>query len=269
MLAGTYQSMGVPLNFVPTDVSGLLVWLRSDMGLFQDSAGTTPATANDDPVGLWQDQSGNANPASQPFNDALRGALKLNVQNGQPAVRFASASSQNLRFLTAAALAAVQNVTGFSMWVVCKSITSATDMSVLGWDTAAADNVRVSLARNIDGTNAGRLSLAVRRLDGDTRTTVDGGVGSYTDGVFDIEAAVCDFGSGIYRLRKNGSVLGFTSTGSAGATTNAASAFARLGGAQQLFFNGDVGEILVYQKVPTDLEISRIEGYLNTRWGVY
>jgi hypothetical protein len=43
------------------------IWLdASDYStLFQDSAGSTPVTANSQPVGLWQDKSGNGNHVTQ------------------------------------------------------------------------------------------------------------------------------------------------------------------------------------------------------------
>lgn len=49
----------------PTDIPGLKLWLRSDIGAYQDDAATVPATANNDPVAVWQDYSGNNNHAIQ------------------------------------------------------------------------------------------------------------------------------------------------------------------------------------------------------------
>jgi len=47
-----------------TGANGL--WLETDLTtLFQDSAGTTPVTTTTNPVGLWQDKSGNNNHVSQ------------------------------------------------------------------------------------------------------------------------------------------------------------------------------------------------------------
>lgn len=49
--------------FSPLSLPGLALWLdASDLGtLFQDSALTTAATADGDPVGGWRDKSGNGN----------------------------------------------------------------------------------------------------------------------------------------------------------------------------------------------------------------
>lgn len=50
-------------GFTPQDVSGLVAWYDpSDLSsMFQDSAMTTPVTANNDPVGAIRDKSGNGN----------------------------------------------------------------------------------------------------------------------------------------------------------------------------------------------------------------
>ena len=52
---------------VPAQIPGLLFWIEPRLGgLYQDSAGTTtPAAANDDPVGFAPDLSGNGFPAIQ------------------------------------------------------------------------------------------------------------------------------------------------------------------------------------------------------------
>ena len=252
--------------FSPTDVPGLAVWLKSESGLFQDSAGTTPATANDDPVGLWQDQSGAGNHVTQATAGA-RPLLKTAVQNGRNTVRF-DGTNDSLAF-SAAGLALCQNQGAFSMWVVCMSSSSATDMRVLGWDSNVAGNIRVALVRNLDAGAAGVLSLAGRRLDADARFAVNGAAASYTDGVFDIEAALYNFAGNSAALRKNGAELATGATGGAGSTSNTASAAAALGAAQTLVFAGDVGEVLVYQAVPSAGNIASIETYLNGRWAVY
>src|SRR5262249_3142078 len=45
--------------FDPLTLTNLSLWLKGDAGTYQDSGFVTPATADGDPVGGWQDQSGN------------------------------------------------------------------------------------------------------------------------------------------------------------------------------------------------------------------
>lgn len=268
MITGTYQSMGQKLVFSPSDVANLVGWFRADAGTYQDSAGTTQALTNADPVGLWQDQSGQGNHVSQPV-DAVRPTLRLAVRLGLPVIRFSLASTQSLRFLTAGGLDLARNVTALSVWVACVSTTTPADARVVGWDTNAVGNARYALVRNLGGTAANRLSAIFRRLDADARTDLDGGANTYANGTWDIEALVGNFSTMTFQLRKNGLTINFSSLGSGGSTSDTASADARIGGAQTQWFDGDVGEVLVYQSVPTDTEISRIEGYLNSRWGTF
>lgn len=72
-------------SFAPTDITGLELWLKADAGVWQDSAKTTAADEDDDPVGAWEDQSGNGNDATQD-TAGNKLAWKNNIVNGKPAL---------------------------------------------------------------------------------------------------------------------------------------------------------------------------------------
>lgn len=72
-------------NFTPRSISGLVLYVRSDVGTFQDSAMTTPATAADDPVGGWRDQSGQGNHLIQ-ATSTKRPLLKHSIWGTRPAL---------------------------------------------------------------------------------------------------------------------------------------------------------------------------------------
>ena len=86
-----YRTLGfggiAEAEFDPTTIPGCAIWLRSDMGVYEDQAKTTPATDDGDVVGAWEDQSGNAHDALQPTT-SKKPLLKLNIVNGHPAIRF-------------------------------------------------------------------------------------------------------------------------------------------------------------------------------------
>lgn len=71
--------------FVPTDLTGLELWLDAAVGVYQDSAGTTPVASNNDPVGKWTDQSGKANHFTQ-ATAGSRPTYKTAVQNSLPGI---------------------------------------------------------------------------------------------------------------------------------------------------------------------------------------
>jgi hypothetical protein len=79
-------------DILPVPPSGMRLWLRSDQGLYQDINGDTVASANDDPVGLWQDMSGNlghmASLVNDPEDKGHHPILKTNALNGHPVVEF-------------------------------------------------------------------------------------------------------------------------------------------------------------------------------------
>src|SRR5690242_121198 len=74
-------------QFSPTIVPGLVGWYKADGTLWQDSARTTPVVANSDPVGAWDDASGNNNHLLQ-ATAGKRPLYKVNILGGKPAVLF-------------------------------------------------------------------------------------------------------------------------------------------------------------------------------------
>lgn len=47
--------------FSPADIPGLKLWLKGDVGVFKDTAGTDPVASDGDTVVLWKDQSAEGN----------------------------------------------------------------------------------------------------------------------------------------------------------------------------------------------------------------
>lgn len=88
-LAGSLNPLAAARTtpFSPAKVSGLVLWLDSRRGLFQDTAGTNPVSADGQSVQRWEDQSGSGNHATQ--GTALRIPTYTAVAaNGQPEVVF-------------------------------------------------------------------------------------------------------------------------------------------------------------------------------------
>ena len=73
-------------TFTPASIAGLTLWLKADVGAYQDSGGTTPCT-NGTTVAVWKDQSGNGNDASQ-VTGAARPTFTTGELNGLPGVVF-------------------------------------------------------------------------------------------------------------------------------------------------------------------------------------
>lgn len=74
--------------------TGNVLWLRADNGVYTNTGGTIPAV-NGDPVGRWDDQSGNNRHASH-GTVTERPNLITNVVNGLPVLRFVAADGDRL-----------------------------------------------------------------------------------------------------------------------------------------------------------------------------
>jgi hypothetical protein len=74
--------------FSPASIGNLQLWLdASDAStLFQNSNGTTAASADGDPVGYWGDKSGNSNHCLQ-TDGTKKPLLKTSIQNSKNVVR--------------------------------------------------------------------------------------------------------------------------------------------------------------------------------------
>lgn len=71
------------------------------------------------------------------------------------------------------------------------------------------------------------------------------------------------------RFKVNGTQITLSFTGSVGTTTNASNTEFVVGGYNGAeFFDGDVGELIIFDIKLIDPEIASVENYLKTRWGI-
>lgn len=102
-------------GFSPLDVPGLALWFDAGAGLFTTAAGSTPATANADPVGRWEDQSGKGRHATQ-ATAGQRPTLATAFVNGRPALAFSAASFQGLATAAFGPLAQPNTIFAVARW---------------------------------------------------------------------------------------------------------------------------------------------------------
>ncbi|MBK9122796.1 MAG: hypothetical protein IPM16_06700 [Chloroflexi bacterium] len=252
--------------FVPTDISGLALWLDASDSttLFQDSAGTTPATANDDVIGRWADKSGNGNHATQETT-ANKPLLKTAVQNGLNTVR-GDGTDDSLSF-TGSGLALFQNVAYAYTFIVVDANSTSGQKVAFAFGYHITNGARYYIE---DGLSANKWDWRGRRLDGDSATVAYSGTNH--GGVPVLLTAAVAFASGSAVLRQNGTQVG-TATPSTGSTSNTASFAARLFAADNgaFFSPADIAEVLVYtpSSAMSADDITAVEAYLNAKWAVY
>lgn len=89
---------GISAVFSPVDLSGLFAWFdASDIDTVYQDTGKTLVSSSTDPIGAWEDKSGNGNDLLQ-STEALKLTYRTNQVNGLPAVRSDNDTMQTVTF---------------------------------------------------------------------------------------------------------------------------------------------------------------------------
>ena len=230
--------------FSPLSLPGLALWLdASDLGtLWQDSARTTAVAADADPVGAWDDKSGNARHVTQ-GTASKRPLYKTAIQNGRSVIRYDGVDD----FLfTASEFNLTQPTTAYIVFYA---------------DPLETDGVM------LDGYTSGRFSARVH--PGVPRASLYCGDVVYTSipsvapGAFGASAWI---GNGVSSvIRWNGVQVGSGDTSTSTLQTGAV--VGCHADVVSAFFLGDIAEILVYAAGHGAGELARVEDYLRAKWG--
>ncbi|HET6689897.1 MAG TPA: hypothetical protein VFG74_03440, partial [Miltoncostaeaceae bacterium] len=214
----------------PDQVAGVIAWL--------DASDASTITASGNAISRWADRSGHGNDATQavPGN---RPTTVAAVQNGRAVVRFASGGTQwlTLPSLTPRAILVAGRKQALGNANVIIGAAAASD-SYLAFGTSSG--LGNAIAQNGSGA-------ALAPSASEASWQVLGGV---------------DDGSSITAYR-NGAAGSGASTGGAvwavdGIAVNPSASF-RLA--------GDLGEVVLFDRVPTVADRQLMEGYLAWRWG--
>jgi len=250
-------------GFSPRDIDGLVLWLDAsdNVTLFQDSAGTTLAANDGDPVGLWQDKSGNNHHVSQPTT-SNKPQLKLNIQSGHPIVRGDGTDDYLSR---PDALGLIGNP-AITVFVVTKSASTIPIAGIItvGSITSSTNGKTLAFCEGTDGISYrfndgnevfGTAFFDVFRIGVWARPSGADYVGGdfYLNGV-EISATSSGNPTGIPALT-NESTRIFCRTASTGAVSD--------------WFGGDIAELLVYAATLSENDRQKVETYLNSKWAVY
>ena len=226
--------------FSPLDIAGLQLWLKADAGLWQDSVGGTPAVADGDVVGAWEDQSGQSNDASQ-ATTSKKPLLKTGIVNGRDVVRFDGAddwlkTGSFARSQPSHVFAVIQQISWTGEDRLWDSVSAVNGLMAYQW--SVSPGLKMYSGAGL-GDNSG---LAI--------------------GTFGVLSCLYNGASSVLRINGN------EQTGNAGA--NAGNGIT-LGAAQVLTvsMNGDFAELLVYDAALSTADRQAMETYLNARFAVY
>ena len=227
--------------FSPSQISGLSLWLKADAGLFQDSAGTTPATANAAPVGKWTDQSVSGNNATQ-ATAGNRAGLLTAWQNAKPAIRFRG-TTQSLT---------LPADLGFGDFTIVLAVNQLSDSS--GNDVILGQKSGVAFP--LVFTTAGSFW--------------------YYDGVGQLTSSAGSFTRNVpvlVTLKRSGSTLTMYANGVQVGTGNVGTTALPMGqiaarAAGGLPSNIDLFEAVFYNSSLNNTDRRSVESYLTNKWGI-
>lgn len=239
----------VPYTSSPIPTGGLRAWWAAD----------DLALVDTDPVTSWADRVGGVT-LEEATNPPT---FRTGVLNGMPGVRFSTSGTDD-SLQTASTVSMFKNVTGGTVFVVGLSTgPTATFQTFFATDTATVGTDRFSVYAA--GTT-GYLGQYGRRLDGDALVSKASTTAAPTSAA--IIRATADWGSGTYDLSVGGSSIGSGAWTSSGSTSNTDAAKFRLGRSNTANFglDGDIYEVIAYERVLTSLEITAVEDYLTAKW---
>lgn len=223
-------------GFAPSDISGLLVWLKAD---------AITGLSDGDPVTTWEDSGSNNNDATEATNKPV---YKTNILNSLPVVRFTAASTHRLAIADNAGLnptnitvfAVVKAATGQVGFIVNKNFSGGTvpysfsanqgiEYYSAGWHTSG---------RTTDIRGSGNFHVIAGRYDG-------AALEFYIAGALD--KTVADAGS----LPSNSSPLYVGTYPNDG-----------------VFLNGDLAELVIYDSALDSFDMADVNTYLETKYGL-
>ncbi|HSH93314.1 MAG TPA: chitobiase/beta-hexosaminidase C-terminal domain-containing protein [Roseimicrobium sp.] len=244
-----YQNSAVATSIITIDGttgyvsrSGLQLWLKAD------SLGLTGGSA----VSVWTDQSGSSNDVTQ-ATGANRPTYQTGVINGQPVVRF-NGTTQSL---TSAVAIKPANITIMAVYRPTAAGSTPTVISqtydagaTIGWSlrAGAAANLTPYTDMNIGAAPTITSSLTVTTVNTPylLATTYDG----------------------VARKVYLGGVLKSTTAKTGGLTYGTVTSFSIGNHLGTNYLNGDIAEVLVYNRALSDNERQDVEAYVYARYAV-
>jgi len=223
--------------------TGMRLWLKADAGL---SAGNG--------IDFWADQSGNGNNATQtaPTQRAtlMTSAMDPTVPNGRPVVRFAAAQNQcfNLPNVMVSATDPTKEVGAGEIFVVVRAVSNTPTPGHSMYQFGGASYG--AIYPDHDGRMYDTFGSTNQNLLGAPPVDLT------KFNLYNVTAS-----SGAWSVRFNGMMMYSTAT-----NTVSFPAGPVLGGADGNYFDGDIAEVIVYNRMLNPLEREAVGTYIMSRY---
>ncbi|MGJ8650759.1 MAG: LamG-like jellyroll fold domain-containing protein [Opitutaceae bacterium] len=254
----------------PRTISGNVLWLDgSDVdGDFQIGGSFVNGS-------VWVDKSTANNADASQTTANRRPSVTPLAHNGLTTVSFDGSDYMDVN---SAAFGMLRNVSGCTVFIFASGsnagsqshrvIMVSTGTNAAG--TRAGFNFNDSFGSSIGGT--GNAGLAGRRLDSNPYQRINGF--GLTNGSYGQWTGVFDYANATLKLYSNGDLsTNATNFQSAGNTSNTNSLNIRLGADaatndERGFYTGNLGEVIIYNRVLSDSEREEVESYLANKWSI-
>lgn len=232
----------------PDGIPGLVLWLRAEDETYADG----------EAAASWTDRSGSGNHGAAP-STATRPVFRTNRLNGRPAFQFTRTASQEFR-LPLATFNGMDSMNDMTLFTVAKWSGSGVPSGLFGvWNTAAGfPNIHLEV------NSGGSLRHRVGAMDSVTVTAaVAGNEWSVLAGSM---AGAGD--TPLARVFKNGQLIG-SRIQSPGDTLFSGYQVMAVGSSNPgRNFNGDIAEVLLYNRDLRATERAFVDAYLGTRYAL-
>lgn len=255
---GAPQQALLMVNVSPSSIAGLVGWY--------DFSDTSTITTSSGRVTICTNKAGSSGGGGRLEVDTGPGPTYSSAtQNGLNTALF-DGSTTYLDDKTVDAL--LRNVSGWSKFIVCKTLRNNNSVVDTIANVASADAITARAAIQIQPTT-GNWSAGGRRLQTDafqncissTQATIT--AFHYLSVVASYTATTCTLFLDGTQIAQN---IAWASVG----TTSNDGGFLWMGrsGAGTSWFNGHAGELLIYDNALSTTSRQTIEGYLKSKWGI-
>lgn len=247
-------------GFDPASLSPTL-WLDfSDSSRIFDAVtgGSTPA--NGGAIARIEDKGS----AAADFTEATAGnrpTRNVAAANGRDTAAFVSGSSQRI---SRSASTMLSGSAAHTLFIVHRNNVSGT-VKPLFFQSINASTTTSRLYVNWQSTN--RLQVVARVLDGDAGAALSS-TSTYPNGFMVLRVAI-DYLAQTASAHVNGaSFASATGFGSGNQSASTSASLTRIGATTNVFGSIDIAEVYGFKRILTSTEISNLESYLLTRYGI-
>jgi len=245
--AGAMESGGRPAP--PDALPGLVFWAKADAGVATNESGKVTG---------WADQSGRGNHAAATDASAPVFVASEPGLNGQPTLRFNGTSQK----MTVANRILTNGIAGCTVIAMAKADVND-DVSIVGIRTGGG-NPLVQL----DQDSSGHARFIVRNSAGVSASAATALAPAHT-GIYGMYAGRLDKGAGTVwtnRIYFSKSSAEAVASADFGANGNLTSGDQYIGAASSRFWDGDIAELLIYERALSEAELGKVGDYLASRY---